>query len=467
MTCSESKLPPCRSRAGAPHLVLAALLAAALPAAAQSAGQFVIPGLRITAQFAYWDLFATPAGQTYNYGYANPPAFLDGAGQDDAGNLTTLFSPQAVLLQTGSPTAFITSSGAIYDFGRTTGFEVRYTRPASVTGEVTNVIFQTQTGGRRFDVDNIRLKFTQGAETVSLAPVFRALDDPQSGTFNERLVAAFQWDLTGRQAADFTLHFSAPGSSMPLWQAQLDVVAGAPFVQVLGYLLHTASRPVLRHSIAGKVAKNVPPGTDERFHLSGQQLEVSAEPEPGWLHSGWRSDTGMLADSLTYPVAFTNADRGITALFVPESWSAWRSGMFAHANSLLGQPADHLNDAISGMAADPDGDGADNFSEYAFGGDPLVHDPAARAVSVSTVTEGAARYAAVTFPAVASPDGSGDLEYIVSVSSDLQSWQANGETAVTVEHSRQLREDGRTLITVRAAQPVSAAQSLYFRIRAE
>lgn len=467
MTRSESIHPPRRGLPGMPRLALCALLAAALPASAQSAGQFVIPGLRSTAQFAYWDLFATPSGQTFNYGYANPPALLDGTGQDDTGNLTTLFSPQAVLLQTGSPTAFITSSGAIYDFGATTGFEMRYTRPSSVTGAVTNVIFQTQTGGRRFDVDNIRLKFTRGAEIVSLAPAFRALDDPQSGTFNERLVAAFQWDLTGQQAGDFTLHYSAPGSSMPLWQAQLDVVAGAPFVQVLGYLLLTESRPVLRYSIAGKVAKNVPPGIDERFHLSGQQVEVSAEPEPGWLHSGWRSDTGALSDSLTYPVAFTNADRGVTALFVPETWSAWRSGMFAHANSLLGQPADHLNDAISAMTADPDGDGADNFSEYAFGGDPLVHDPAARAVSVGTVTEGAAQYAAVTFPAVASADGSGDLDYIVSVSSELQSWQENGETEVTVEHSRRLREDGRTLITVRSTQPFSAARSLYFRIRAE
>ena len=128
---------------------------------AQSAGTFVIPGIRAGGgtQFAYWDLFRRPTGSNYNYNYANPPALSGGL--DDEGNANNLAAPRAVLLQTGSATCFVTSSGALYDFAATTAFQTHYTAAAG-TGEVTNVIFQTQTGGSRFDINNIRLVFTDG-----------------------------------------------------------------------------------------------------------------------------------------------------------------------------------------------------------------------------------------------------------------------------------------------------------------
>ncbi len=427
---------------------------------AQSAGTFVIPAIRAGngTQFAYWDLFRRPTGSNFNYNYANPPALAGGL--DDEGNANNFPAPQAMLLQTGSATCFVTSSGALYDFAATTAFQTRYTAAAGA-GEVTNVIFQTQTGGSRFDIHNIRLVFRDGVgQSQSLAAQFKALDDPQSGAFAERLVSAFQWNLTGLGVQDFQLEFSAPGSSMPLWQAQLDVVSGARFVQELGYLLLPSARPVVRFERAGLVRKKLPSGAEDRFFLPSTTLDLSGVPSSGWAAVGW-VHRGVIYSGEHYSVLFGAADESVTALFAPENFHAWRDAMFLHSNSIIGQPADNLNDAVSGPEVDYDHDGAGNFAEFAFGGDPYASDHARMAAVPSVVDDGGVKFAAVTYRQAAA-DGP-QILYTPRVSGDLMHWQENA----VIEVSRVLQNDGTTLVTVRAKAPLNAVPRVYFSIKAE
>lgn len=429
---------------------------------AQSAGQFVIPGIRAGGgtEFAYWDLFKKPATSSYNYNYLNPPAL--GGGFDDDDNTTNLLAPRTSLVQNGSATCFITSSGALYDFAEPTAFETRYAQAAEATGEVTNVIFQTQTGGVRFDLNNIRLVYTDsGGTPVSLAAQYKALDDPQTGSFAERLVSAFQWNLTGKEVHDFHLVFSSPGSSMPLWQAQLDVVSGAPFVQELGYLLFTSSRPNTRYGRAGLIDKNLPSGAEERFFLPGTTLHLTGEASPGWAHTGWIFK-GVVSSAATLPVTFSDSDLSVTALFAPDNYDDWREAMFFHSNPTVGQPPDNTNAAISGPAADPDSDGANNFAEFAFGGDPYTADPAQMRPEAGLEEISGEHYAAVTFR-----QGTGgefpEIVYTPRTSTNLQTWQTN----TTTEVRRVLQNDGTTLVTVRSNSPLSATPRLFFSIKAE
>ena len=87
------------------------------------------------------------------------------------------------------------------------------------------------------------------------------------------------------------------------------------------------------------------------------------------------------------PVTFGTSDLEVTAIFAPADYQTWRNHWFLHSNALLGQPADNLNDAVSGPAADPDADGAPNFAEFAFGGDPYISDAGAIA-PIATNHEG-------------------------------------------------------------------------------
>jgi hypothetical protein len=429
---------------------------------AQSAGQFVIPGIRDGGgtEFAYWDLFQKPAGTNYNYNYLNPPALAGGL--DDEGNASNLNAPRTALVQNGSATCFVTSSGALYDFAATTAFETLYAQAAGAEGEVTNVIFQTQTGGVRFDLNNIRLVFMDGGgASVSLPAQYKALDDPQTGSFAERLVSAFQWDLTGKGVHDFRLLYSAPGTSMPLWQAQLDVVSGAPFVQELGYLLLTSSLPNVRYGRPGVVSKNLPAGAEERFFLPGTTLRLTGEPSPGWAHTGW-SFNGVVHSGATLPVTFTDSDLRVAALFAPDNYDDWRDAMFHHSNPVIGQLPDNTNDDISGPEADPDGDGANNFAEFAFGGDPYESDPDRTNPVAGLVEVSGQSHAAVTYR-----EGAGgefpEITYTVRHSTDLAIWQTTGLT----ETARVLQVDGSTLVTVRSQAPVPTAPRLFFSIKAE
>ena len=444
--------------------VAGSLALAGSPSQAQS-GNFVIPSIRSGGgtEFAYWNWFQAPPGTAYNYLYNNPPALLNG-GKDANGNATNLTGIS--LVQTGTPTCFITSSGALYSFAAPTAFEVEYSHGAAES-PTTNVIIQIQTGGRRFDLDDIRLHYTpDGGAEVALAPHFKALDDPQTGAFSERLISAFQWNLTGLGVADFTIKIDAVGDSMPLWEAQLDVVKGSPFVRQLGYLLIPKSLPLTRFGSAGRIVKDLPVGVEDRFHNPGDKLPLLGNAENGWAHVGWLTEAGAVAgDSLT--VTFENADLTATALFAPETYAGWRDKMFFHSNSLTGSPADNVDESFSGKEADPDGDGVNNFAEFAFGGDPYAADSDRTTPSCILVNVAGQLYPAVQYRQ--GTDGFTEVYYLTKWSPNLQDWQDNdsAEAPVTELHGQELQMDGSTLITVRSLQPISAHSKQFFVVSAE
>jgi hypothetical protein len=75
------------------------------------------------------------------------------------------------------------------------------------------------------------------------------------------------------------------------------------------------------------------------------------------------------------------------------------------------------NAATAGATANPDGDGLDNFTEYAFGRNPKVNDGAPLS-EVSSVTTGNDKYLAITFRR---QKLEADLTYVVEVSDDVGS----------------------------------------------
>lgn len=420
----------------------------------QLAGNFVIPGIRANdgTEFSFWDQFLSAPGGG-NFEYDNLPAI--GGGIDSEGNTSN--NSTAVFVQTGTSTAFVTSSRAIYSFAEPTSFEVRYT-PQSAN-PVNNIIFQTQTGGIRLELDDILLRYTASDNsTFLLTPHFKALDDPQSGGFSERLMSGFQWNTEGLDIGTFELVFAAAEGSMPIWEAQLDVVEGSPFVQELGYVMIPISAPKLRFGAPGAIDKGQAPGEESRFHLPGETLELSGLPEFGFAHAGWIYNQQVIAsDMLNLTVG--NADFEVTAIFAPADFETWREYFFFHANGLTGQAADNLNEQFSGLAADPDGDGQDNFTEYVFGGDPYTADNDRTQPSVSIVEYEGKMYPAITFQRWAIDEILTDLEYFIEYSTDLASW--NG---TTTPHSTELQADGTQLVIYRGNTPVSSSPG-FLRVR--
>lgn len=448
-------------------IIILMLHLAALGVCHAQSGSFIIPTNRAGGgtDFAYWDLFNRPPGSpvNINYNYANPPALLDGTGEDVDANPTTAFAPRATLTQTGTPNCFITSSGAIYSFSDPIAIEVHYQPPAGNNNEVTNVIFQAQTGGARIDVNTIRLRYTDLSNVQhELAPVFKGLDDPQTGAFSERLVSAYQWNLTGLGVKTFKITFPGP-TSMPIWQAQLDVVQGTPFVQQLGYIMSTRARPLTRHERPGAVDKNLAPGADGRFFVEGQLLNLLGEPEIDWEHTGWYYD-GQTYNTPSLPLAFPAQDILVTALFAPTSYDIWREFMFYHANALLGVENEYLDDEISAPEIDHDGDGLDNAGEYAFTGDPYTADEARTRPQWVLVEDAGQTYPAIRYRTNGLPVGLGDLVHIVQINPNNTGWTDNNTAPVTTNVSRVLQPDGSMLVTERALQPVSSFTSIAMRV---
>lgn len=447
------------------------LLGAAGAAQAED-GTFIIPTIRAEGgtDFAYWDAFERPPGAptNSNYNYGNPPALAGGV--DGDGNPTTMLVdhddnpatpdiPRTTLIQTGAADAFVTSSGAIYSFAEVVEFEVPYEAAADAVGEVTNVIFQSQTGGIRLNVNSVELVYEKDGLPVTVMPVYKGMDDPQSGAFTERIVCAFQWDLTGLNVRDFKIVFGAPDASMPLWQAQLDVVIGEPFVQELGYLLATRSRPVTRHTKSGVVDKNLPFTKDGRFFFEEDELTLLGEPANGWYMSGWYYD-GVVARGLSLPLVFPAQDITVTALFAPGSYAAWREQMFYRVNSTLGTNNDHTNPEVSGPTVDHDEDGLTNAGEYAFAGDPYTADQVRTRPQLELVEVEGVSYLALKYRTNGREPGEGDVVQRVRVAADGGIFRDNEYEPTTTTVKRELQADGSELVTERTLQPLSSFTSI-------
>ncbi len=119
-------------------------------------------------------------------------------------------------------------------------------------------------------------------------------------------------------------------------------------------------------------------------------------------------------------------------------------------------PGDAANNAISGLTADPDGDGINNLIEYGLGGNPLFND-AASLLSPATIQS---NYLTYSYRVNA---GASDATITPQISSDLTNWLSGPANILTLSGPT-AREDGVNLYTVRDTT-VAAGGNRYIRLR--
>jgi hypothetical protein len=444
-------------------LGLAGLAASPRPAWAQASGNFVVPAFRPDAgtRFSYWDRFTLPPGRSSSYQFDHYPNVLD-LGDDD-GNPSN-WNTNAKLQQVLTGNCFVTSSGALYSFSDATGFEISYTHTGSAP--VAGVVCQLRYAGTDPLPASVRLRYQPagGGAPVLLAPAFKALDNPGTAGFAEKIVRGYEWNLTGLGVTDYRIQFQSETSSMALYEVQLDNTTGSTFQQALGHLLSTSAAPAWSFGTGGTVGIQA---EEKRFFLAGQEVPLTALATTGFNAVGWIQPDGTIVDSpenLTITFSAQNPqDLAAAAIFSPADWATFRFHAFNHANSLTGTANDYLNDAISGPAADPDKDGRSNFTEYAFGGNPLLADAPRMAAQPVILTESGLRYPGLIYRRRA---GENDLSYQVQTSTSLTTWQTGTEAVPLVtESAGPLEPDGTRTITARALTPVSATP-LFLRVTA-
>ena len=127
--------------------------------------------------------------------------------------------------------------------------------------------------------------------------------------------------------------------------------------------------------------------------------------------------------------------------------------------------------AVAGPALDFDGDGLDNFTEYAFVLDPTS--PASVApVASGSIDSGGSRFLLATFSAREDPD----LAYVIEMGSDLDGWSgvqlsfdgawSSSDPAALVIQSATGLGDGAWRLSVRETAPLAAGTPRFIRIQA-
>jgi hypothetical protein len=158
---------------------------------------------------------------------------------------------------------------------------------------------------------------------------------------------------------------------------------------------------------------------------------------------------GALSLEMIEAIRLENLEGGLPAT----GFDDWRAAHFSGA--------DLQNPAISGPAADPDGDGVTNLLEYALGGNPgapsrdRLPSIGMEAIEVEGVT---AVYLTLSF---SRPSDVADVNYAVESSADLSNWAAD---AVLVDS--QPTGNG-VLETYRAPAPIGQAPRTFLRLRVE
>lgn len=129
---------------------------------------------------------------------------------------------------------------------------------------------------------------------------------------------------------------------------------------------------------------------------------------------------------------------------LPDDWEE------AHFGNLSAKPSD-----------DTDGDGVDNFSEYAFGTDP--RDPKSKASLRVTATAGRLDLFTVTFRRRAGAH----VKFIVETSADLNQWSVSSAALRVIEPFRNLCDGtGIGETTISLTTPIPAQSQAYVRVRA-
>lgn len=431
------------------------LLVSAVAASAQTYfGDFVIHPNRGQEghRFTYWESF-TQAYQAPNF--ARPDS------ADTEGNVSN-YNDNVTITQTEQVGAFITGSGSIYSHGGATTFKIEYFHDGAEP--LTGIVCQFQTGGTTIDLRLVSLFYQSVSSkgepiTVTLPGKYHAFHQPGEGGFTDRTASGVEWIFTPEDppVKDFVIHLESPDISMPIYQAQLDVIAEADYAGTLGYLLSVDQKPQPRYGKPLMIEGSNPETGESRFFRPGEtaQLTVAPSDPDKFVFVGWADPLGtteMAVDHL-----FEDADYAATALYAPLSYEAWRETMFHHILT-TGEDADDLDDAISGPFADHDGDGFINQLEYAFGGDPYHSDGGLLTPEIAQQEDGTLT---ITHRRWKLPPDQQRVAYLPEYSLDLQEWHRAEE--VTLISDFQDDQDGTETVAI-SLPAASDHAARYYRL---
>lgn len=339
----------------------------------------------------------------------------------------------AVIAQTGTSSAIVAGSGGFYSSEAPLAFTV-FDDPAYNVGQV---IFQAGTVATQPDPDSAFLYYREtpgGAISSALSYTNIGFLSDNSGAFSAG-VTAWEWDLSGLNVAEFYITFNSLGPNMSYRRSVLDTQTGFSAELANAVFLGTNRE----FGSLGNVTHTLLGGSPQLSYEDGDQVQIQAVANAGWVFVRWAGDTDSTnaTETITISGNFT-AD----AIFTPLNYEAWKDN---HAISTLARG----NPLVTGIAtADPNNNGWNNILEYAFGGE---------------IDNGSD---ATAFPQPGmTPDGdfltlvyrkqpmATDLSYRIEVSSDTGStWHYNGDGLggpyTTEQSASTFNEDGTQTVTV-------------------
>ena len=184
--------------------------------------------------------------------------------------------------------------------------------------------------------------------------------------------------------------------------------------EFFGYVLSGTS-PVFRLSSI--------PGHDNNYWLfSGGHSHVNLALTASGMFRVWFVVSGTLVsggqtiESQPLPLYFGVEEWQIPAQTPATGYEAWKLTLFS--------PTQAADPQVSGLNADPDGDGANNLMEYAFNGNPLIPGVAGKP-QMENLTDGGQEYLAIRYQR---RKGDSTLSTMVESTADLSAvtWSGVG-----------------------------------------
>ena len=168
--------------------------------------------------------------------------------------------------------------------------------------------------------------------------------------------------------------------------------------------------------------------------LQGQFDEVVIDVPSGRLvFEVIVSDSGVTANAQTLDVS---------------TFSAWQAGVFT--------AEEQADESVSGLHADPDGDGLPNLLEYALDGNPKVLTQPQVITKFGDSEDGLHRTVMVDFPWA---KGISDVEYGLEYTGNLDTWEALNVEVSDIEDLLLISR-----ITLSAEIPLEAGSDVFVRL---
>ncbi|MEM0965082.1 MAG: hypothetical protein AAGJ81_02870 [Verrucomicrobiota bacterium] len=375
----------------------------------------------------------------------------------DEGNPVNLFPVEgtvqldARLYQIGAPGAIITSSGGIYDFNSPLTF-LTYGAPEF---DVSSVLFQTSSVGSVPDIESASLLYRESADGLLIeapAPTGTGFLQLGAGLFAQTFTA-WEWDLSGTSIYDFFVIFESASSSLSLWDLSLDTL-GTPTSYLDGVRFDITANSgfsgfyQVLHNKAGESEPRI-------VYQVGDTVEVTAVEGFEFKFVGW---TGDLSGDNEFETVILDEDPTVRGVFSPETYFAWMTDTITPAFMIPNPPYSQRSPAN----ANPDGDPFPNIMEYAFGGFPEVYDADRITPKLVVNSEGEVFYV------FRRQMGATDLVYRVQVSTDLVTWNYNGD-GTGIDYTEEqpnpvFNGDGTETVTAKILSPDPDTDSVFVRI---